>query len=98
MDRTTSRTCQTPMPPSIPNPSILLLGLAHPVRNNENTNQLLDSHTPALRHLLQFQEYSTIKNLHELHRLLSVTQHWSTLLKLCQHALAIHGSPTLPRE
>src|SRR5712664_1965235 len=74
-NRTTSRTRQPPMPPSIPNPSSLLLGLAHPVRNNKNTNQLLDSHTPALRQLLQFQEYSTIKNLHELHRLFTVTQH-----------------------
>jgi hypothetical protein len=98
MNRATSRTRQSPMPSPILKPLNIFLRLAHPVRNNKNANQLLDSHAPTLRQPLQLQEYSTIKNLHKLHRLFTVTHLRSTTLKPCQHALAIHGSPTLPRE
>ncbi len=37
-------------------PLNFLLRLAHPVRNNENPNQLLDSNPPALRQILQLEE------------------------------------------
>jgi len=80
MNRHTYRTRQSPMPPSIPSPSSLLLGLAHPVGNNKNTNQLLYSNSPTLRQLLQLQEYSTIQNLHELHRFFTVAHLRSTTL------------------
>lgn len=74
MNRATNWTRQSPMPSPIFNPSsLLLLGLAHPVRNDKNTNQLLDSYPPALRQIFQLQEYSTIENLHEFHRLFAVT-------------------------
>src|SRR5712692_3416542 len=78
MNGATSRTRQPPMPPSIPNPSSLLLGLAHPVRNNENSNQLLDRHAPTLRQIFQLEENPAIQNLHEFHRLLTVAQLRST--------------------
>src|SRR5205823_14893168 len=67
MDRAASRTRQSMMPPSLISPSDFFLRLSHPVRNNEDTYQLLDGHAPTLRHLLQLQENTTIKNLHELH-------------------------------
>jgi hypothetical protein len=60
VNRTTSRTRESPMPSSIPNPSSLLLGLAHPVRNDENSNQLLDSYAPALRQIFQLEENPAI--------------------------------------
>src|SRR5207253_9238413 len=67
MDRAASRTRQSPMPPSLISPSNFFLRLSHPVRNNEDTYQLLDGNAPTLRHLLQLQENTTIKNLHEFH-------------------------------
>src|SRR6266581_4293171 len=62
-----SRTLQPAMPSPLLSPLKFFLRLAHPVRNHKNTNQLLDSNAPALRQLLQFQEYSTIKHLHKFH-------------------------------
>ena len=53
-------TRQPPMPSSYLNPLNFLLRLAHPVRNNENPNQLLDSHTPTLSQILQFEENPAI--------------------------------------
>src|SRR5437764_13905155 len=67
MDRATSRTRQSPMPPSLISASNFFLRLSHPVRNNEDTYQLLDRNAPTLGHLLQLQENTMIKNLHELH-------------------------------
>src|SRR2546425_7477302 len=61
------------MPPPILSPPNLLLRLPHPVRNNKNPNQLLDSNAPAPRQLLQLQENFPIQNLHKFHRLLTVT-------------------------
>src|SRR5205807_10018310 len=67
VNRDASRTCQSAMSSPILSPPKLFLRLAHPVRDHKNANQLLDSNTTTLRQSFQFQEYSTIKNLHEFH-------------------------------
>src|SRR5438105_14660674 len=78
MDRAASRTRQSPMPPSLISPSNFFLRLSHPVRNNEDTYQLLDGNAPTLRHLLQLKENTTIKNMHELHGLFTIAHLRST--------------------
>src|SRR5205807_8875635 len=67
VNRDASGTCQSAMSSPILSPPKLFLRLAHPLRDHKNPNQLLDSNTTTLRQSFQFQEYSTIKNLHEFH-------------------------------
>ena len=60
LNRTPDRTGQPAMPSPILSPLNFFLRLAHPVRNNENPNQFLDSHAPFPRQILQIQENTTI--------------------------------------
>src|SRR2546430_10739579 len=60
MNRAASRTRQSPMPSSLLSPPVFLLRFPHPIRNNKNPNQLLDSHTPAPGQIFQLQENPTI--------------------------------------
>lgn len=64
---------ESPMPPKRVHPLRLFLKPPHPVRDNQDSYELLNRHAAIPRQILESQKDTTIQNLHKLHRFLRIT-------------------------